>query len=88
MCNQYMKTRKFYFRRKKRNLTDYAVRMKKLDREKQMDQLLIKDQVTKSDIKNLAEKIADFHRYTEIIYKKDFLKIKQDFNDLKEEKDF
>lgn len=73
---------------KKGIITDYAVRMKKLNREKQMDQLLIKGQVTKSDIKNLAEKIADFHRHTEIIYKKDFLKIKQDFNDLKEEKEF
>ena len=53
-----------------------------------MDHLLIKDKVTKSDIKNLSEKIADFHRHTEIIYKKDFLKIRQDFNDLKEEKEF
>ncbi|MDE3182511.1 MAG: hypothetical protein KGM16_03735 [Bacteroidota bacterium] len=73
---------------KKGILADYAVRMKKLDREKQMDQLLIKDRVTKSDIKNLAEKIADFHRQTEIITKKDFLKIKQDFNDLEQEKEF
>ena len=73
---------------KKGILTDYAVRMKKLDREKQMDQLLIKDRVTKSDIKNLAEKIANFHHRAEIIYKKDFLKIRQDFNDLEQEKEF
>lgn len=73
---------------KKGILTDYAVRMKKLDPEKQMDQLLIKNHVTKSDIKNLAEKIASFHQRTEIIYKKEVLKIREDFNDLKQEKDF
>ena len=69
-------------------ITDYSVRMQKVDREKQMDHLLIKHQVTEYDIKNLAVKIADFHSNTEIIYEKDFLKIKQDFNDLVEEKDF
>lgn len=69
-------------------IVDYAVRMQKLDMEKQMDQLLKKKQVTKSDITSLAEKIANFHRHTEIIYKKDVLKIREDFNDLEEQKKF
>ena len=69
-------------------MVEYAVRMKKLNSEKQMDHLLIKNKVTKSDIKSLAEKIADFHRRTEIIYKKDVLKISEDFNDLKKKKNF
>ena len=69
-------------------LTDYAVRMKKLDREKQMDRLLLKGKVTKSDIKNLAEKIADFHTQTSTITKKDILQIRQDFNDLKKEEGY
>jgi aminoglycoside phosphotransferase family enzyme len=45
---------------KKGILADYVVRMKKPDPEKQMDQLLIKKKVTRSDIKSLAEKIAQF----------------------------
>ena len=53
-----------------------------------MDQLLIKKQVTQSDIKSLAEKIANFHRRTEIIYKKEVLKIREDFNDLAQQKEF
>ena len=69
-------------------VVEYAVRMQKLDKEKQMDQLLIKKQVTQSDIKSLAEKIANFHRRTEIIYKKEVLKIREDFNDLAQQKEF
>jgi len=73
---------------KKGDLAEYAVRMQKLDKEKQMDQLLLKKQVTKADIRSLAEKIANFHRHTEIIYKKEVLKIREDFNDLEEQKEF
>ncbi len=73
---------------KKGILADYAVRMKKLDPEKQMDQLLVKKKVTRSDIKSLAEKIANFHQRTEIIYKKEVMKIREDFNDLEEQKEF
>ena len=69
-------------------ITDYAVRMYKQDRDKQMDRLLLQNKVSDSDIKNLAEKIALFHKRTEIIYKKDFLDIQEKFNDLEKEKNF
>ncbi len=69
-------------------IIEYAVRMHKLDREKQMDQLLIKNKVSKNDIKNIAEKIAFFHKNTDIIYNKDSINIQEKFNDLESEKQF
>ncbi|KAA9035650.1 hypothetical protein FW778_20720 [Ginsengibacter hankyongi] len=69
-------------------IIDNTVRMLKLDANKQMDHLLKKNQVTKSHIKKLAKTIAGFHKRTEIIYEKDFMKIKQDFSDLKVDKTF
>ncbi|MFC0775068.1 hypothetical protein [Terrimonas alba] len=73
---------------KKGAIIDYAVRMYKQDRDKQMDRLLLENKVTHSDIKNLAEKIALFHQRTEIIFKKNFLDIQEKFNDLEAEKEF
>ena len=73
---------------KEGTIIDYAVRMHKLDREKQMDILLSQNKVTETDIKNLAEKIAFFHKNTDIIYKKDFLDIQEKFNDLENERGF
>ena len=67
---------------------DYAVRMLKMDRTKQMDQLLVQNKVTKSDIQNLANKIAVFHGNTVIIYQKDVLDIRKKFNDLEAEKEY
>jgi aminoglycoside phosphotransferase family enzyme len=67
---------------------DYAVRMHKMDRTKQMDRLLVQNKVTKSDIKNLAKKIALFHGNTVIIYQKDVLDIQGKFNDLEGEKKY
>jgi aminoglycoside phosphotransferase family enzyme len=69
-------------------IIDYAVRMHKMDREKQMDVLLLQNKVTEPDIRNLAEKIAFFHKKADIIYKKDFLDIQEKFNDLGAERDF
>lgn len=69
-------------------LIDYVLKMRKLDPDKQMDVLLAKNEVNESDIKNLAENIADFHRKTEIIYKKNVLDIKEKFSALNEEKEF
>ena len=69
-------------------IIDYAVRMYKLDKEKQMDILLLKNKVTEADIRRLAEKIAFFHKNTDIIYKKNFLDIQEKFNDLGLEKEF
>lgn len=67
---------------------DYAVKMNRLDTEKQMDKLLTQHLVTKSDVKKLAEKIASFHKSTTIIYEKDFSDIGEKFNDLGAEKKF
>lgn len=73
---------------KEGNIIDYAVRMRKIDRSKQMDVLLLNNKVTIADIKNLAEKIAHFHNNTEIIHKKNFLDVKEKFNDLAGEKKY
>ena len=73
---------------KEGTIEDYAVRMYKQDRDKQMDRLLLQNKVSDSDIKNLAEKIALFHKRTGVIYKKDFLDIQEKFNDLEKEKKF
>ena len=67
---------------------DYAVRMWKVDKGKQMDTLLLENKVTEADIRKLAEKIAFFHKNTEIIYKKNFLDIQEKFNDLEAESGF
>jgi aminoglycoside phosphotransferase family enzyme len=72
----------------KGEIVDYAVRMRKLDRNKQMDTLLLNNQVTQSDIANLANKIASFHKNTGIIYQKNFLDVQEKFNDLGAERNF
>jgi len=69
-------------------VTDYAVRMRKLDRNMQMDFLLLNNKVTQPDIFNLAQKIATFHKNTGIIYKKDFLDVQKMFNDLEAEREY
>jgi aminoglycoside phosphotransferase family enzyme len=73
---------------KEGTIIDYAVRMYKLDKEKQMDILLLENKVTETDIRKLAEKIAFFHKNTVIIYNKNFLDIQAKFNDLATEKEF
>lgn len=73
---------------KEGTIIDYAVRMYKMDREKQMDILLLENKVTETDIRKLAEKIAFFHKNTDIIYKKNFLDIQEEFNDLRDEREF
>lgn len=67
---------------------DYAVRMHRLDKEKQMDLLILQNKVTAQDIRNLAEKIATFHKGSTIIYREDFLDIRDKFNDLASESAF
>jgi hypothetical protein len=67
---------------------DYAVKMHKLDRNKQMDILLLQQKVTGHNMQQLAEKIAFFHKKAAIIYKKDILDIQEKFNDLEGESAF
>lgn len=61
---------------------EYAVRMKKLDRNRQMDVLLLHNKVTSKHITDLAKKIAGFHKGTDIIYRKDCWDLHLKFNDL------
>ena len=72
----------------KGRIIDYALKMRKLDPKKQMDVLLAKNQVSPTDIKNLAERIADFHKSTAIVYKKDVVDVREKFNALEAEKEF
>ncbi len=69
-------------------LVDYALKMRKLDPEKQMDVLVAKNKVTQTDIENLAKRIAGFHTNTTIINAKNVFDIKEKFNDLALEKEF
>jgi len=69
-------------------IIDYAVRMRKLDKNKQMDKLLLENKVTPTDIQNLATKVAGFHKNANIIYQKNFLDVQEKFNDLSAEKDY
>lgn len=79
---------RYFIGDEKGEIIDYAVRMRKLDRNKQMDALLVNNQVTQSDIVNLANKIASFHKNTRIIYQKDFLDVQEKFNDLVAENNY
>ncbi len=79
---------RFHIGGKKGILMDYALKMRKLDPEKQMDVLLENDKVSITDIRNLAERIVDFHKNTTIIYKKNVLDVTEEFNDLVLEKFF
>ncbi len=47
---------------------DFAVQMKRMDNRLEMDRLLKEDKVKSDQIINLAEKLADFHKSTDIIY--------------------
>src|SRR5688572_17415704 len=67
-------------------IIDYAVRMKRIDKSRQMDMLLLHNEVGEGEITRLAEKIALFHKSAKIIYKKDILLMQQEFNDLEGEK--
>ncbi len=79
---------RFYIGYGEGEIIDYAVRMRKLDKNRQMDVLLSNNKVTDSDMKNLAEKVVRFHKNTGIIFKKDVLQIRNEFNDLKSEAEY
>ena len=69
-------------------IIDYCLKMKKLVPEKQMDLLLLRSGVSETDIQNLAERVADFHKGAVIINEKDVLDVREKFNDLGLEKEF
>ncbi|MEO8961145.1 MAG: hypothetical protein ABI325_04635 [Ginsengibacter sp.] len=69
-------------------IIDYAVKMHKLKVDRRMDKLLVKNEVSTVDIKKLAERIASFHKEAAIINEKNLLDIREEFNDLKTEKEY
>ncbi len=69
-------------------LIDYAVRMKKQDRNRQMDVLLRNRKVTETEVIELANKMARFHKGAIIVYEKDPHDIPSKFNDLAGENNF
>lgn len=69
-------------------VVDYALKMRKLDPQRQMDILISEDKVSRKDIKNLARCIADLHKNSKIIRNKDVLDIREKFNDLASEAPF
>ncbi len=69
-------------------LVDYALKMNKLDPQKQMDVLISKNKVSNTDIKKLARRIADFHKNAVIISDRNAIDLKEKFNDLVEAKPF
>ncbi len=79
---------KFFIGDGNREVVDYVVRMRKLDRDKQMDKLLLNNKVSATDMQNLAEKIASFHKNTEIIYQKDIFDVQKKFIDLSGEMEY
>lgn len=74
---------KFFIGIGKGETMDYAVRMKRMQIAKQMNYLLQKNLVNKTQIKLLAKKIAAFHQSTDIINTTfDLNQAKNDFNDI------
>lgn len=69
-------------------LVDYAVRMNRVDNERQMDKLLLHQQVTPDDIRHLAGKIAAFHELADIVPQKNLASLRFDFNDLNYQQEF
>lgn len=82
-CNE-----EYFLGQEKGRVIDYAVKMRKLDPTKQMDILLANDKVRQKDIENLAKCISTFHKRTKVIYSKNVLNLKNEFNELEKQKKF
>lgn len=68
---------------------DYAVKMKRLDNDLEMDKLLDRQQVIKPQVDELAKTVASFHARAEVIDKKPALpQLKKIFNAIGEHIDF
>ncbi|RTE55212.1 hypothetical protein EHW67_01200 [Arenibacter aquaticus] len=67
---------------------DYAVKMIKMDPQKQMDILVLGNKVRVADMQKLAGIIVDFHKGAVIIKDKNVLDVANKFNDLEAEKEF
>jgi len=71
-----------------RNTIDYAVKMRRLDRGKQMDVLLRSNDVIDSDIQELVNLLSGFHKKAEVVIDKDCLDVQMKFNELKDQVDY
>src|SRR5690606_17144632 len=69
-------------------VADYAVRMRRLEGDLQMDILLRAGKVTDEQIRSLAQQVAAFHRKATFVDSDNILDITDKFNDLANEKDF
>lgn len=69
-------------------IIDYAVWMHRVDNSRQMDKLLLLQQVTEHDIRQLARKIAAFHQQAELVASKNLTALRFDFNDINSEREF
>ena len=77
------------FEEGKGEILDYALRMNRMDNSKQMNLLLKKGEVQPLHMEQLAEKLATFHAYTDVIERPLNVKLLwQDFADLLKVKDF
>ena len=52
---------------RKNEIIDYAVRMKRMDNDKEMHKIMADSKVTEKHLEKLAEKIAGFHKNTRIV---------------------
>jgi len=81
----YKKNDTYSFVKQEGEIIEYAILMKRMDTSKEMDKLLLNNQVTERDIDKLAKKIADFHHKSNLIKKAiDINAIKTRFNDIEE----
>ncbi|MEJ5961866.1 hypothetical protein [Pedobacter immunditicola] len=79
----YKKNDKYSFINQEGEIVDYAVLMTRMDTSREMDKLLLNNQVTDREIEKLAKKIAEFHQESTIIKKAiDIDAIKSRFNDI------
>ena len=70
------------------DVIDYAVCMRTLDPKRQMNRLIIRNQVTLVDVQCVAAQLIRFHQKASIIKNKELHQIKAKFNDLLNEKDY
>jgi aminoglycoside phosphotransferase family enzyme/predicted kinase len=79
---------KYYIDGSAGEVIDYAVTMRKLPEERRMDKLLAQNNVSDSDIKNLAVKISAFHKTANVIHWKNNSSLKKLFDDLLTQKNY
>ena len=64
---------------------DFAVRMRKMDPQKQMDFLVSTGLISTREVEDLAKKIADFHRLAQVVPSDSFQELPAQFRELEQE---